>query len=355
MITLSVRLFGTFEATLGEKPLSGVTSTKARDLLAYLAVEMHRPHSRDALAALLWPEVSNQAARSSLRGALFDLRQALYAPPDQPPFLCVNRETVQFNPASSYWLDVQAFQEAILDGPSQPTYDVERLQAASILYRGRFLEELPAGSAPFEEWALMRRELLDRLAAEALGRLAKVLETRGDYILAREVAYRLLELDPWREQAHQQVMRLLVFDGQRSAALAHYECCRRTLQHELGVEPSLETKQLYRQIRDDQLTPPVQSDARERMNAPGTVNSSELSILAEPIRSDRHQKLIRLRALLDAAMAGQSNLVFIAAEPNSDQTTHLEVHGLDFADLFCLREAVGQALDPPQSTWRDPG
>ena len=63
-------------------------------------------------------------------------------------------------------------------------------------------------------------------------------------------------------------MRLLVFDGQRSAALAHYECCRRTLQHELGVEPSLETKQLYRQIRDDQLTPPVQSDARERMNAP---------------------------------------------------------------------------------------
>ena len=193
MITLSVRLFGTFEATLGEKPLSGVTSTKARDLLAYLAVEMHRPHSRDALAALLWPEVSNQAARSSLRGALFDLRQALYAPPDQPPFLCVNRETVQFNPASSYWLDVQAFQEAILDGPTQPTHDIERLQAASILYRGRFLEELPAGSAPFEEWALMRRELLDRLAVEALGRLARALETRGDYGLAREVAYRLLE------------------------------------------------------------------------------------------------------------------------------------------------------------------
>ena len=115
-------------------------------------------------------------------------------------------------------------------------------------------------------------------------RLAWALETRGDYGRAREVAYRLLELDPWREKAHQQVMRLLVFDGQRSAALAHYECCRRTLRHELGVEPSLETKQLYRQIRDDQLTRPVESDAKDRTKAPETVDSSESSILAEPIR-----------------------------------------------------------------------
>ena len=66
-------------------------------------------------------------------------------------------------------------------------------------------------------------------------------------------AWRQVELDPWREEAHLQVMRLLALDGQRGASLAQYEACRRLLRDELGVEPSAETTELYEAIRKGEL------------------------------------------------------------------------------------------------------
>jgi hypothetical protein len=59
-----------------------------------------------------------------------------------------------------------------------------------------------------------------------------------------------LELEPWLEEAYQQLMRLLALDSQRSAALAQFQACRRILSDELGVEPSAETIHLYESIRD---------------------------------------------------------------------------------------------------------
>ena len=59
-----------------------------------------------------------------------------------------------------------------------------------------------------------------------------------------------LELEPWWEEAHRQLIRLLALSGRRSEALAQYVKCRRVLAEELGVEPSPETTGLYEQIRD---------------------------------------------------------------------------------------------------------
>src|SRR5262249_51197269 len=125
---------------------------------------------------------------------------------------------------------------------------------ATRLYHGPFLEHFfLADSAAFEEWTLVRRETLHRRALEALAHLAGYYEQRGDYEVARQHAARQLELDPWREEAHRQVMRVLALSGERSAALAQYEACRRTLTAELGVEPSAETTLLYRQIQRDEV------------------------------------------------------------------------------------------------------
>ncbi len=65
----------------------------------------------------------------------------------------------------------------------------------------------------------------------------------------RESAARQLALEPWREEAHQQLMRALALSEQLGAALAQYETCRRVLADELGVEPSTATRKLYEEIR----------------------------------------------------------------------------------------------------------
>ena len=257
MARLSISLLGPFQASLDGRLLTGFDSNKVRALLAYLAVEAERPHSRDVLAGLLWPELPNQTALSNLRYALSNLRDVIGDRQANPSFLLIKRDTLQFNTASGHDLDAAAFMREAADKEGQPREAaISHLQreAAARQYRGAFLEGFSLGdSAAFEEWVLLKREQFNRQMLKALRRLADYHEERGEYEQAEPYAWRQVELEPWQEEGHQQLMRLLALDGQRSAALAQYEKCRRLLADELGVEPSAETTALYEQIRDGKL------------------------------------------------------------------------------------------------------
>ena len=71
---------GSLRMFFGGVPLSAVRSSRVQSLLAYLAIEADRAHSRDALAALFWPDESERAAKQNLRQALYELRQLLGEP-----------------------------------------------------------------------------------------------------------------------------------------------------------------------------------------------------------------------------------------------------------------------------------
>ena len=62
---------------------------------------------------------------------------------------------------------------------------------------------------------------------------------RDDY------ARRWLRLDPLREEAHRQLMKLYAGTDQRPAALRQYQECVRILEEELGMPPSEETTAQY--------------------------------------------------------------------------------------------------------------
>lgn len=247
MAHLSLSLLGPFQVTLDGAPVTAFESDKVRALLAYLAVEADRPHSRDKLAGLLWPEWPDRDARRNLRYALSNLRKAIGDQQANPPFLHVSRQTIQFNGDSESWVDVTAFANQL----ESPTQSVRALEEAVDLYRGEFLEGFSVGdSVPFEEWVLLKREYMCQQVLSALHRVAATYERRGEYGRALPYAWRQVELEPWQEKAHRQLMRLLALHGQRGTALARYEACRRALAEELGVEPAPETTRLYEQIRD---------------------------------------------------------------------------------------------------------
>ena len=56
MARLSLSLLGPFQVTLDREPVTSLESNKVRALLAYLAVEADRPHRRQSLVGLLWPD-----------------------------------------------------------------------------------------------------------------------------------------------------------------------------------------------------------------------------------------------------------------------------------------------------------
>ncbi len=258
MSPLSIRLLGSWQTSLNDQPLIGFESDKVRALLAYLAVESDHPHRREALAGLLWPERPEYNARRCLNQALCDLRRVVGDRTASFPLLIVTRQTVQLNPASEHMLDVAAF-GALLDACQQHSHSslldcalcLDRLQQALALYEGDFMKGFSVGdSSAFEEWAMLQREHLGQRVMETLRHLADGYERRGALEQALRYARRQVELDPWREEAQRQVMHLLAATGERGAALAQYEACRRALAAELGIEPEMGTTALYQQIRD---------------------------------------------------------------------------------------------------------
>jgi DNA-binding SARP family transcriptional activator len=262
MTHLSIALLGSFTVTVDGEAATDFDSNKVRALLAYLAVESDRPHRRETLAGMLWPEASDRSAFNNLRYSLSDLRQTIGDRQARPPFLLITHDSLQFNRGSEHTLDVTSLERCLdveLDDPAS----LRELAEAVRLYRGWFLEGFSvSGSAPFEEWAVFKREQIGRQALRALHRLADYYERRRDYEQACVYANRQIELEPWQEEAHRQLMRALLLSGRRSAALHQYELCRRTLMQELGVEPATETTELYKAIRSQS----VQAAAPARPN-----------------------------------------------------------------------------------------
>src|SRR5215510_5569442 len=113
---------------------------KAWALLIYLAVTK-QPHSRDALATLLWPNSDQRTSRASLRRTLHQLGQFLGV-----PILAAGPETLSLASTADIWLDIDDFQASAaaclpqarlagrLDGGC-----VQRLTEAAALYADDFL------------------------------------------------------------------------------------------------------------------------------------------------------------------------------------------------------------------------
>ena len=247
MARLSIVLFGPLQVCLDGEPVR-FESDKVRALLAYLVVESDGPHRREKLAGLLWPGWSEASARNNLRHTLAVLRKSIGDREASRPALLVTRQTVQFCATSDVSADVTALVGLLRATNDSDGQTIARWEQAVELYEGDFLQEFSLPDSPeFEEWALLSREQFRRQAMDALHDLAEELTEQGEYERALQHARRQTKLDPWREEAHAQVMRLLALCGRRSEALAQYQTCRRLLAEELRIEPGQETMQLYKQ------------------------------------------------------------------------------------------------------------
>jgi predicted ATPase/DNA-binding SARP family transcriptional activator len=336
MARLSIFLLGSFRVVLDGEPVTGFVSDKARALLAFLAVEAERPHRREVLAGLLWPEYPERSARASLRNVLANVRQVIGDQEAHPPFLCVAGQTIQFNPEADAQVDVTAFIEGLElagDSPQSHAETIHELEAAVALYQGGFLEgfSLPDSFA-FEEWALLKREQLQRRALAALGRLADHYEGRGEYERALRFAWWRVEADPYRGVAQRGLMRLLALSGQREAALAQYEAFRRLLAEEMGVAPAEETVRLYEQIQAGELTPPAPDAPKHNLPVqvtPFVGRETELAELARLLADPD----VRLLTILGAGGMGKTRL---ALEASAAQLDNFE-RGVFFVSLAPLR------------------
>lgn len=275
MAKLELSLLGTPRITLDGQPVPDLSSYKAQALLFYLAVTA-QPCSRGRLAGLLWGEIDEERARTSLRGALSKLRHLLQG------HLQVRRHNLAFDRDSSYTLDVARFEQNL----QRPQPTLAQLAEAAELYRGEFLQDFNLRDAPlFDEWAVAQRERLHQMALRALYRLATYHAQQREYQTGIKYLNRLLALEPWLEEAHRELMRLFTLTGQRSMALIQYDVCRQMLAEELGIEPAAETTALYEQIVAGELEP--DADIGPDLPTPPPVAPPPPSVAPAPFQAPR--------------------------------------------------------------------
>lgn len=281
MACLSVSLLGSLDVTLDGQPVSSFEYNKVRALLAYLVVESESPHRREALAGMLWPDHSQKAALNSLRNALTKLRKGIGDQNADLPYLFITNEAIQFNRASDHKSDLARFTHLL--GTCKTHHHrrlesckscSERLRQAVDLYQDEFLHGFTLSDSDlFEEWLRIKREKFCQLAVEATRQLASIYEWRGEPEQALTYARRLLEIDPYHEQAHQQVMKLLSSNNMRAEACIHYEKFHRLLERELGVEPAEETTRLYEQIKYGTFQAALANQKQRMNNLPKNLTS----------------------------------------------------------------------------------
>jgi len=216
-------------------------SAKTLALLAYLVLEADRPHARSRLAGMLWGSYGESAARRSLRQALHALNTA--GEGWLAGCLRISWDSVACVRTASVTVDVLSFEaDASSDDPA-------RWQAAVLAYRAPLLEGLSLPDAdPFEEWLADRRERLQRLASQALGRLTDDAQRRQAWGSAVEHALAHRALEPTSEIVSLRLATALASSGDFARVEAEYKRLSVRLEQDLGVSPSQQTERAFRQL-----------------------------------------------------------------------------------------------------------
>ncbi len=338
METWCIHLLGGLTLTRGDVPLPPIPNRSARSLLAYLLTYRDRPHTRDLLAGTFWPDLADATARRRLSQALWQIRRAL----SPHPVLLTEGDTVQINPDLPLWLDVDEFESKIQEARSRRQDEnscLLFLASCPSLYRGEFL------AGYYDDWILAERERLREMFLAALEQLTTIHKSRGEYERALAYARRLAGEDPWREEAHRQVMRLCHLLGRDAEALKQFETCRQVLQDEFGAEPEAETVALATEIAQRlplSLAPYLPSPPVER----------ELGLSGLPLvgREEEHTALL---SCLEAALHGLGGLVLVEGEAGVGKTRLLQelARDAEWRDMRVLwghsRETTGLAPFAP--------
>jgi DNA-binding SARP family transcriptional activator len=336
---LEIATLGGLSIHLGGYPLAKLHSRKAEALLVYLAVT-GRPQPREVLADLLWEDFSQKRAMNNLRVVLSNMRKHL------GDHLLITRDTIAMNPEVDCYLDVEILDSDLSSAgeleSESGTRDrdiVEKIKQAIDLYKGEFLEGFFVENAlEFDAWMVVERERFHYLVLDGLGKLVRWELAQGEYTSGIRHASKWVQLEPLSEAAHRQMMRLLTFSGERSAALAHYEKCQEILAQELGVQPEEQTRTLFEQIRggdvrsateEYQPSTPTTPKRKESFapveekvpNLPAFLaDEALLSEPARPIFVARERELKHLNAFLDTALADQGQVAFVCGEAGNGKT-----------------------------------
>jgi DNA-binding SARP family transcriptional activator len=221
--TVTIRALGGFRIFRDGSPVPvrAWQSKKARDLLKLLVARRGRPAPRDCLIEALWPDVDPRKTANRLSVALSTVRSVLDPQHllEREHYIAASRDAVALE-TSAVQVDLETFLSQArvgltLSQSGAANTAVAALECAERAYGGEFLEE-----DLYEDWAAAPREEARALYIAVARALIDVSNRAGNQGAAAKYALRILERDPYDEQAHLELI------AARTAARSHGEARR---------------------------------------------------------------------------------------------------------------------------------
>jgi DNA-binding SARP family transcriptional activator len=219
---------------------------QGRLAFVFLVANRSRPVGRDELVDVIWPEQPPPEVDAALSSILSKLRAVLKRLDCSAPEASIDAGSgsISIRLPPQTWVDIEDAASAIDEAEGAlRTGDTARAWGFAnvvISIAGRpFIQDHEAA------WIQAFRMKLRTLLTRGLECLAAVSQLTGEPSLAIQYTTEVLKLEPFREVAYQQLMRLHAKIGNNAEALRVFEQCRKLLREELGASPSPQTEAVF--------------------------------------------------------------------------------------------------------------
>src|SRR5256712_4760914 len=236
-------LLRAFEVRMGGVRISDRArrTTKAKELFALLVLERERAHPREELVERLWTESDSASGQSNLTFTIHALRLALSSVGVRDnEFLTIAPDgALQISLPVSAQFDIDLFRASLRRArdarrAGRKEESAQLLAAAVAIHRAELVLDLE------DAWIEEHRERITREFLGAARELAELELELGDSADAVRPLQRLLEREPYDEEAHRMLMRAYHESGETDAAMRHYQSLEALLRRDLQAEPQAE-------------------------------------------------------------------------------------------------------------------
>lgn len=245
-----VQILGPTHVEVGSRPDRDAPPIRRKMVRELLLLLVHRRRlRRDEIAALMWPDKDENAARNNLRATLNHLRSLLeHGPDDGPPWhVRSDGESLELFLSDRLVIDSVVFEQAVTtarraDLDRRAADALAACRAAIDLYHGPYMDD-----ALDPDWAFNHRMTLHLDHVEMCTRASELLEARGEVAEAITLARRAVDAEPLSERAHRSLVRSLDATGDRAGARRAHDRCLDLLAAD-GLTPEDETVRIGAQI-----------------------------------------------------------------------------------------------------------
>ena len=246
---IRIQMMGNFTVYINERQADHMMnkSRKGLALMQYLIMNREQPVSNQRLLATFWPDERVSNPENALKTLISRMRTLLnQVSEDMGRCIVSDRGAYHWECLPGMTVDVYEL-ESVLSQLAREKTDEEAqhalYQKMMKLYAGDLLK-----NSELNEWVVPQTTTLHNQYLAAVLSYVELLKRNGDDEEIIIVCRKALEIDPFDEKIHIQLMSALLRGNQTGMAKTQYDEVLHLYHHYLNVEPSKELMEFYKEI-----------------------------------------------------------------------------------------------------------